>query len=137
MKNKHITGQLKLSASAMRDTSFDQYDVHAVIEAHKLGTLLCIDNRWYRGIIPAQALYGIPEEADIETVLSSDVVEISETLSNFLQTDIISKLGLTGEIIIKVEDSKANSTVMAKLIVKESHVSHQRASYTWSESMTL
>jgi hypothetical protein len=137
MKNKHINGQLKLSYTAMRDTSFDQYDVHAAIEAHELGRIMYIDNQWYRGIIPVSAVYGTHEEADVETILTSDVITTSKALTDFLKAEVISKLGLSGEIILKVEDTDAGEVSMAKLTVNEGQISCQRTSYAWSESVTM
>jgi hypothetical protein len=136
VKNKHINGQLKLSYAAMRDSSCDQYDVHAAIEAHELGRIMYIDNQWYRGIIPVSAVYGTHEEDGVETILTSDVITTSKALTNFLKAEEISKLGLSGEIILKVEDTDAGEVSMAKLTVKEGQVSYQRAGYVWSESVT-
>ena len=121
----------------MKDTSIDQYEVQATIEKHKLGLIMYIDNQWYHGIIPLKAVYGTPEEADVETILTSDVCKLSEALTKFLQSEVISKLGLTGEIIMKVEDTEADKTSMAKLTVKDGKVSYQRTSYVWSESVAV
>lgn len=137
MKNKHINGQLKLSFTAMKDTSCDQYAVHAAIEEHELGRIMYIDKQWYHGIIPVKALYGTPEEADVESIMAADVNSISEALKKFLQSEAISKLGLSGEIIMKTEDTKADKASMARITVKDGQVSYQRTSYVWSESLAV
>jgi hypothetical protein len=137
VKNKHITGQLNLSYSAMKDASRDQYEVHAAIEAHKLGLIMYIDNQWYKGIIPINAVYGTPEGADVEDILTKDVTDLSKALSDFLKAEEISKLGLRGEVLFKVEDTEAGKTSMARITVSEGQVSYQRTNYVWSESVAV
>ena len=137
MKNKHITGQLRLSYSAMKDTSCDQYEVHAAIEAHKLGLILYIDKHWYHGIISVNGIYGTPEEADVEDILTKDVASTSKALSDFLKAEAISKLSLRGEVLLQVEDTEAGKTSMARITVSEGQLSYQRTSYVWSESVAV
>jgi hypothetical protein len=137
VKNKHINGQLKLSFAAMNDRFSDQYAVHAAIEEHQLGRIMYIDNQWYHGIIPVKALYGTPEEADVESIMTADVIQVSEALKEFLQSEKISKLGLSGEIIMKTEDTKADKASMARITVKDGQVSYQRTSYVWSENVAV
>lgn len=121
----------------MKDVSCDSYKVQAAIEAHQLGRIMYIDNQWYRGIIPFNAVYGTPETADVENILTNDVTSISQALSDFLKADEISKLGLRGEVILKVEDTVVGETSMARITVSEGQVSYQRTSYVWSESVAV
>ena len=137
MKNKHIDGHLRLSYAAMKDTSIDQYEVQAAIEKHKLGLIMYIDNQWYRGIIPLKAVYGTPEAEDVDNILSADVIKTSAVLKEFLHSEVIAKLGLRGEIILKTEDTVAGKVSMAKIIVNDGQVSYQRTNYVWSESVAV
>lgn len=138
MKNKHIDGQLVLSKAAMKDTSCDQYDVQAAIEKAKLEFIMNVDGRqWCHGKIPVKTLYQTLESADVESIMATDVIDVCEGLKEFLESDTVSKLGLSGEIIMKTEDTKDDKASMARIIIKEGQVSYQRTSYVWSESVTV
>lgn len=137
MKTKQITGQLKLSYYAMKDASCDQHQVHAAIEAHQLGHIMYIDKQWYQGIIPLNAVYGTPEDDDAENILIEDLNSFNTSLSDFLNAEEISKLGLRGEVILKVEDTEAGKTSMARVTVSDGKISYQRTNYVWSESVAV
>lgn len=138
MKNKHIDGHLILSKAAMKDTSCDSYAVQTAIENAKLEFIMNVDGKqWCYGKIPVKTMYRTLESADVESIMATDVMDVCEGLKEFLEVDAVSKLGLSGEIIMKTEDTKADKASMARIIVKEGQVSYQSTSYVWSESVTV